>query len=235
MTDIDDFVWEDLDDDRARTDPEFRAASAEWLVSYKALSLAQEQRLNDDLYSNLLKLRDMEKELVALGVVESIPKVHRATAKIRKMLDKDVSNRGHAYYAVDDLVDDFRRVEFGCVAWRYRFDHWPTLDDLVEFLLDEWDWQVAKQAIAESLNERSRRKAGLFVAPEDWLVEAMQFPLPLALQAKSARPTTRLDSPGVIDLTNDRCFVSAEAQVRHRLHEIYRRYAYQPLAESNAA
>lgn len=235
MTDIDTFVWEDLDDKRARTDPEFRAASAEWLASWGAYSLAREQRLNADLYSNLLKLRDSTKELVALGVAEYIPEVHKTTAEIRKMLDDDASNRGHAYYAVDDLTDDYRRVEFGCVAWRYRFDHWPPPDDLVEFLLDEWDWQVAKQAVAAALNEPSQRAAGLFIAPEDWLVEAMQFPLPLALQAKDARSTPPRDSPGAINISDHRCFVTAEAQRRHRLHEIYRRYAYQPLAESNAA
>lgn len=215
MTDLDDFVWEDLDEERARTDPEFDAASAEWLAGYQALRNAQ--RLSDrmDMYLNVLKHQNILRELVLLGATEYQAKLDANIAHIDRWRATGMLKRAIAPNALAELTDPFRRAEFACIAWRHEKEYWPRRIELQKFMRSRFGIRQAEQILLQAINEPSRDKSGLFFADDELFEKGMEFPQP-----PNANPDLR-------------CYVTAEAQSTHGLHRIYRAWSYRAVTEGD--
>ena len=207
----------DLDRIRARADKEFCAASAEWLAAWEAYSAHQQHERSLKIYQMSTEIIRTKQILLDRGHAEYAPQIAADTQKFDEMRADDLLALTLAPNALTKLTNNLQRAEYACVAMRRENGVWPDRMELQREMTCRFKWRSAEATLLRAVNESDPSTCGLWFAPEGWLADAMQFP---ELDRRTSYPT---------------CFVSAEAQQRHRLHRIYERWAYRSVFEEDPA
>ncbi|MGD9998014.1 MAG: hypothetical protein AB7L17_16920 [Ilumatobacteraceae bacterium] len=210
--------YADLDHARARTDYGWRCEAAELLAAYEIAVHAE--RISDRLeyLGNLYELQRVNVELVALGGDEYRPGLEGARQKTSEFRTDEYLKQTLSAVALDKLTDDHQRTEFACLAWRYEFEHWPEINQLQAFMAERfgWHWSVLHSCMVDPA--ATRRNCGMEFAGGHKIEQLMGFRVP---------DRWRVEGDHL------RCFATAEAQLRHRLHRTYARWAYRSVIEED--
>jgi hypothetical protein len=189
----------DLDFERARTDPEWRAASAQW-------------KFLDARRANLLAVRRMRRRLPILRAIldcirergddpEAVARLERSIAEMRS---DALLAEAHSEVALSRLANDLQRIEFAIIALHSWGRRWPDTEEVAEFCETVYGWtdEHTCDVLTEAINDPDFGRVGAILSPVGHMSESMA-----------------LDEPG--DPNAYRLYVTAEAQSIHQLHEVF--------------
>jgi hypothetical protein len=196
----------DLDFARARTEPEYRATSAQWCFL-------------DGRRANLISSRDRRWRLPILRAAlechregdndpEAIVRVERAIAEMRS---DDLLAEAHSEVALERLPNDLHRIEFAILALHAWGRRWPNTEEVIEFCGTVYGWtdEQTCDVLNEAINDPDFARVGVILSPVGHVSEAMA-----------------VDLPSDVNPTADRLYVTAEAQRTHGLHDIFAAWDY---------
>lgn len=203
----------DLDFARARTDSDWRAASAQWCFladrrPHLIASRARRHRVATlRAFLDVTRRRDHDPEAVA-----------RLERSIAGMRSDDLLAEAHAEVALERLPNDLHRIEFAIVA-EQAWSRWPNAEEVAEFCDTVFGWtdEHTCDVLTEAYNDPDFARVGVILSPLSNMAEAMA-----------------LDLPADLHPTDHRLYVTAEAQRTHQLHDVFAAWDYtSPFAEED--